>query len=192
MASRDGSRAKGRGRRQTRSGLASASDEEDYTEQPTVKRTTRRTSIITVEPKGHPENGMENFSVHEVQDQQVGASVLERGNCHGGRHESGTHCVQHPLAAYNVHTITANVRTSLYALSLRGTRPCGRVSKALQHDKGWAQQGAGEEHGGRSAPPATSERLRATAGRVGGQIQDTLSSAMEKAGLSWRTVRSRA
>ncbi|CAL5221608.1 g3828 [Coccomyxa viridis] len=118
MASKDGSRARGRGRRQTRSGLASASDEDEYIEQPTVKRVSRRTSIISVEPKGHPENGVENFSVHEVQD----------------------------------------------------------------------QQGAGEEHGARSAPPAASERLRATAGKVGGQIQDTLSSAMNTAGLSWRTL----
>ena len=124
MASKDGSRAKGRSRRQTRSGLASASDEDDYTEQPTVKRTTRRTSIITVEPKGHPENGMENFSVHEVQDQQVEVSFLARGNCHGGRHECGPHCVPHSLVAYNAHKIAATKRIGLNGSSLRGTRPC--------------------------------------------------------------------
>ena len=99
MASKDGSRARGRGRRQTRSGLASASDEDEYIEQPTVKRVSRRTSIITVEPKGHPENGVENVSVHEVQDQQVQRNFLALGNCHGGRHEFETHCVPHPLVA---------------------------------------------------------------------------------------------
>ena len=84
MASKDGSRARGRARRQTRSGLASASDEEDVTEQPTVKRTVRRTSIITVEPKGHPENGLENVSIHEVQEQQVKHTPPAHGKCHGG------------------------------------------------------------------------------------------------------------
>lgn len=97
MASKDGSRARGRSRRQTRSGIASASDEDDYIEQPTVKRTTRKTSIITVEPKGHPENGVENISIHEVQDQQVQHNLLAGGNCHGGRHECKTHCVPHSL-----------------------------------------------------------------------------------------------
>ena len=71
MASKDVRRARGRGRRQTRSGRVSASDEDDFAEIPTVKRTTRRTSVITVEPKGHIGDGSEDISVHEVHENQV-------------------------------------------------------------------------------------------------------------------------
>lgn len=71
MASKDMSRVGGRGRRQTRSGRVSASDEDDLAEIPTVKRTTRRTSVITVEPKAHFGDGSEDISVHEVHENQV-------------------------------------------------------------------------------------------------------------------------
>ena len=87
MASKDGSRTRGRGRRQTRSGRASASDEDDFAEQtPIVKRTTRRTSIITVEPQGQPENGVENVSVREVQEEQVRSDPQSHQKFQRGRH----------------------------------------------------------------------------------------------------------
>ncbi len=75
MASKDTSRIRGRGRRQTRSGRVSASDEDDFAEIPTVKRTTRRTSVITVEPKGHIVDGSEGISVHDIQGNQVQAPL---------------------------------------------------------------------------------------------------------------------
>ena len=98
MASKDGSRTRGRGRRQTRSGRASASDEDDFAEQtPTVKRTTRKTSIITVEPQGQPENGVETVSVRQVHDEQV-RNPPQSHNFQRGRHTCGMHFVQHPEA----------------------------------------------------------------------------------------------
>ena len=86
MASKDTSRFGGRGRRQTRSGRVSASDEDDLPEIPTVKRTTRRTSVITVEPKAHIVNGSEDISVHEVHENQVKRPLQSYTMWRWGRH----------------------------------------------------------------------------------------------------------
>ena len=125
MASRDGSRTRGRGRRQTRSGRASASDEDDFAEQtPTVKRTTRRTSIITVEPQGQPENGVENVSVLEVQKEQVRSHLKSHQNLQRGRHTCGMHFVQHPQALRNMHHIVDKTISVRDGRGLTGTRRC--------------------------------------------------------------------
>ena len=85
----DGTTGRVRARRQTRTSTSIAGDEDEYAEPPvaTVKRTTRRTSVITVEPKG--ENGhAENASIHDEQQDEVWGQLSRRfrifvGGCHG-------------------------------------------------------------------------------------------------------------
>ena len=89
MASKDGTTGRGKGRRPNRASTMIAGDEDEYVEQPTatVKRTTRRTSVITVEPKGDVGHA-ENVSVHDEQQDQVWGHIAWRfriitGGCHG-------------------------------------------------------------------------------------------------------------
>ena len=85
----DGTTGRVRARRQTRTSTSIAGDEDEYVEPPaaTVKRTTRRTSVVTVEPKG--ENGhAENASIHDEQQDEVWDHFSRRfrifmRGCHG-------------------------------------------------------------------------------------------------------------
>ena len=70
----------------------------------------------------------------------------------------------------------------------RLTRLCITANSIWSKVKAWPGQGAHEGQRRKSHLQAASEKVQATAGRVGSQIQDTLSSAVDKAGLSWPTV----
>ena len=192
-------------RRLTRGATSDGEDTTEPVSEPVVvKRTTRRLSVVTLEPETDTPAVTQTAS-HQNTVRRLPCDCCARqlplwSHTYGAADWTQRGCIQKSKPSVEWCLARPNPESCATVLySLRCTLLLCQVAHpptSNAHISGYHDDEKEDEKEAHEEKPAVSERIRATAAHVGEQVHDTaahvgerVSSVINKTGLNWRTVR---